>query len=81
MEVVTADGDTEGREDLAHKAVQRKNRLGARLFKIEGYYRTGQYHWGDEGLLRLFRETYYGPNLDIYDGEAPLVFNSRVGRN
>ena len=74
VEVVTADGDTE-----VLRGLERTKLYSAKIdwehdwFKIEGYYRTGQYHWGDEGdFFGLFRETYYGPNLDIYDGEAPL---------
>lgn len=42
-------------------------------FRLEGFYRTGHYHWGDEGdFFGLYREAYYGPNLDTYNGRAPL---------
>lgn len=42
-------------------------------FKLEGFYRTGHYHWGDEGdLFGLYREANYGPSLDIYNGNAPF---------
>ena len=42
---------------------------------LRGYYRTGHYHWGDEGdFFGIYRETYYGPNLDTYQAEAPLGF-------
>jgi beta-galactosidase len=42
-------------------------------FTLDGYYRTGHYHWGDEGdLFGLYREAYYGPNIDIYNGLAPF---------
>ena len=45
----------------------------ARLANIDGFYRVGHYHWGDEGdLFGLYREAYYGPNLDTYDGVAPV---------
>ncbi len=45
------------------------------LFRLEGFYRTGHYHWGYEGdFFGLYREANYGPNLDIYNGEAPLGF-------
>ncbi|MDH4033827.1 MAG: glycosidase [candidate division Zixibacteria bacterium] len=44
-----------------------------RLFDVEGFYRTGHYHWGYEGdFFGLYREANYGPNIDIYNGEAPL---------
>ncbi len=42
-------------------------------FKLDGFYRTGHYHWGYEGdFFGLYREANYGPNIDIYNGEAPL---------
>ncbi len=42
-------------------------------FRLEGFYRTGHYHWGDEGdFFGLYKEANYGPNLDIYNGKAPL---------
>lgn len=44
-----------------------------RWFRMDGFYRTGHYHWGYEGdFFGLYREANYGPNLDIYNGEAPL---------
>ena len=43
-----------------------------KLFKLDGFYRTGHYHWGDEGdAFGLYPEANYGPNLDIYQGRAP----------
>jgi beta-galactosidase len=42
-------------------------------FRLDGYYRTGHYHWGNEGdFFGLYREANYGPNLDRYNGEAPF---------
>jgi beta-galactosidase len=42
-------------------------------FRLDGFYRTGHYHWGYEGdFFGLYREANYGPNIDIYNGEAPL---------
>ena len=47
----------------------------SRYFDLTGFYRTGHYHWGDEGdFFGLYPEANYGPNLDIYNGEAPLGF-------
>jgi hypothetical protein len=44
-----------------------------RLFRLDGFYRTGHYHWGYEGdFFGLYREANYGANIDIYNGEAPL---------
>lgn len=47
----------------------------AKLFKLTGFYRTGHYHWGNEGdFFGLYPEANYGPNIDIYNGEAPFGF-------
>jgi hypothetical protein len=45
------------------------------LFNLNGFYRTGHYHWGYEGdFFGLYPEANYGPNIDIYNGIAPLGF-------
>lgn len=42
----------------------------AKDFDLRGFYRTGHYHWGYEGdIFGLYPAAYYGPNLDIYNGE------------
>jgi beta-galactosidase len=44
-------------------------------FRLEGFYRTGHYHWATEGdLFGLYRESNYGANIDIYNADAPLGF-------
>ncbi|MCG3154244.1 MAG: hypothetical protein DKINENOH_00838 [bacterium] len=44
-----------------------------RWFKLDGFYRTGHYHWGYEGdFFGLYREANYGPNIDLYNADAPL---------
>jgi len=48
-------------------------RWDEKLFKLDGFYRTGHYHWGYEGdFFGLYPEANYGPNLDIYNGKAPF---------
>ncbi len=43
------------------------------LFTLEGFYRRPHFHWGYEGdFFGLYREANYGPNLDIYNGDAPI---------
>lgn len=43
-----------------------------KMFRLEGFYRTGHYHWGYEGdFFGLYPEANYGPNIDIYNGLAP----------
>ncbi len=44
-------------------------------FNMNGFYRTGHYHWGYEGdFFGLYPEANYGPNIDIYNGIAPFGF-------
>ncbi len=46
-----------------------------RYFQLEGFYRTGHYHWGYEGdFFGLYRDAYYGTNTDVYDADAPVGF-------
>jgi len=46
-------------------------------FKLDGFYRTGHYHWAYEGdFFNLYPEANYGPNIDIYNGNAPLGFEA-----
>jgi hypothetical protein len=60
-------------EDVNRVQVYRASyRWDDKLFKLDGFYRTGHYHWGDEGdAFGLYPEANYGPNLDIYQGKAP----------
>lgn len=42
-------------------------------FNLNGFYRTGHYHWQYEGdFFGLYPEANYGPNMDIYNGLAPM---------
>ncbi len=44
-----------------------------RWFQLDGFYRTGHLHWGFEGdFFGLYRNAYYGENIDIYNGMAPI---------
>ena len=46
-----------------------------KYFDLNGFYRTGHYHWGYEGdFFGLYPEANYGPNIDIYNGVAPVGF-------
>lgn len=43
-----------------------------KLFNLKGFFRTGHYHWGYEGdFFGLYPEANYGPNIDIYNANAP----------
>lgn len=47
----------------------------SRYFQLDGFYRTGHYHWAYEGdFFGLYQEANYGPNIDTYNGDAPLGF-------
>ena len=66
---------------LQLNGIERLKVYGAKLswrdrwFNLDGFFRTGHYHWGYEGdFFGLYREANYGPNIDIYNGEAPLGF-------
>jgi hypothetical protein len=44
-------------------------------FNLNGFYRTGHYHWGYEGdFFGLYPEANYVPQIDIYNGIAPFGF-------
>jgi hypothetical protein len=44
-------------------------------FNLNGFYRTGHYHWGYEGdFFGLYPEANYGPMIDTYNGIAPFGF-------
>ena len=46
-----------------------------RWFNLEAFYRIGHLHWQYEGdFFGLYRDAYYGENIDIYNGEAPIGF-------
>ena len=52
-----------------------------RWFLLDGFYRTGHFHWGHEGdFFGLYREANYGPNLDTYDADAPIGFEVSAKR-
>ena len=41
-------------------------------FRLDGFHRTGHYHWGYEGdFFGLYQEANYGPNIDVYNAQAP----------
>lgn len=47
----------------------------SKWYDLNGFYRTGHYHWGYEGdFFGLYPEANYGPNIDIYNGIAPFGF-------
>ena len=52
-----------------------------RWFNLEGFYRTGHYHWAYEGdFFNLYPEANYGPQIDIYNAVAPFGFEAEFKR-
>ncbi len=73
---VQFDGGTEA-EDLSGiervKVYQGSVSWDEPWFRLDGFYRTGHLHWQFEGdFFGLYRNAYYGENIDIYNGEAPV---------
>ena len=70
---------TDGGETLLLDDIERLKVYSAsaswddRWFRLDGFYRSGHYHWSYEGdFFGLYREANYGPNVDIYNGLAPV---------
>lgn len=76
IQVMNADGTTTTMRDLNRIQVYNASYTwNQKYFDLHGFYRTGHYHWGYEGdLFGLYPEANYGPNMDIYNGEAPFGF-------
>ncbi len=66
-------GDMEALERV--KIYQAELSWDDQWFLLDGFYRTGHLHWGHEGdFFGLYRDAYYGANVDIYNGMAPVGF-------
>lgn len=72
---VTQNGNTVTTNPNRIQVYQASYSWDSKLFRLEGFYRTGHYHWGYEGdFFGLYPEANYGPNIDIYNGLAPNGF-------
>jgi hypothetical protein len=71
--LVDQDGDVFEAESLERvKVYQAELTWDDRWFMLDYFYRTGHLHWQYEGdFFGLYRDAYYGPNIDIYNGMAP----------
>lgn len=48
-------------------------------FNLNSFYRVGHNSWGYEGdFFGLYPEANYGPNIDIYNGNAPFGFEAEA---
>ncbi len=82
VQVRTDDGDVV-LQSVNRVQVYRANYLWEHeWFKMTGFYRTGHYHWGYEGdFFGLYPEANYGPQIDIYNGNAPFGFEFEMKKN
>ena len=72
---VTQSGNTVTTNPNRFQVYQAEYTWDHKFFSLEGFYRTGHYHWGYEGdFFGLYPEANYGPNIDIYNGNAPNGF-------
>ena len=73
---ITAGGEEIDIESLERvKIYQASVSWEDRWFQLDGFYRTGHLHWGFEGdFFGLYRNAFYGENIDIYNGMAPIGF-------
>lgn len=70
---IQTQGGTQAVDALNRVAVyQAEYTWNHKYFDLNGFYRTGHYHWGYEGdFFGLYPEANYGPNIDIYNALAP----------
>ena len=72
---VTQNGNTVSTNPNRVQVYQASYNWDHKFFSLDGFYRTGHYHWGYEGdFFGLYPEANYGPNIDIYNGLAPNGF-------
>jgi hypothetical protein len=71
---IVSEGESLELEDIERvKVYQASVTWDDRWFLLDGFYRTGHTHWGYEGdFFGLYRDAYYGENIDIYNGMAPI---------
>ncbi len=80
--VLTPDGSIELEDIQRLKVYSADISWVSQWFELDGFYRTGHYHWGYEGdFFGLYQEANYGPNIDVYNGEAPLGFELEMRRS
>lgn len=73
--VKTVDGSTTLNSEDRIALYRASYNWNAKYFNLTGFYRTGHYHWEYEGdFFGLYPEANYGPNIDIYNGAAPVGF-------
>jgi hypothetical protein len=84
IQVETPNGVTTITDNNRLRVYNAEFEWNAKDFDMRGFYRTGHYHWSYEGdFFNLYPEAYYGPNLDIYNGNwisgIDVVDEARLG--
>lgn len=75
VEVLTPNGITDLQDVNRVMVYNASYTWNHRYFDLDGFYRTGRYHWGYEGdFFGLYPEANYGDQIDIYNGIAPFGF-------
>jgi len=75
IEVTTANGDINIPSFNRLQVYRSSYKWNHKWFSMDGFYRTGHYHWGSEGdFFGLYPESNYGPQIDLYNGLAPFGF-------
>ncbi|MDY3351417.1 glycoside hydrolase family 2 TIM barrel-domain containing protein [Riemerella anatipestifer] len=82
MQVMTPDGLAMVKDNNRFQVYNAGYHWNNKWFDLDGFFRTGHYHWGYEGdLFGLYQEANYGPNMDIYNGIAPFGFEFTGKKN
>lgn len=82
IEVVGPDGNVTLRDVNRVQLYRASYDWNHEYFDLNGFYRTGHYHWGYEGdFFGLYPEANYGPILDVYNGIAPFGFEAEGKKN
>jgi hypothetical protein len=81
VEVNTTDGSVNVQSINRVQVYKGSYSWNHKWFTMDGFYRTGHYHWGYEGdFFGLYPEANYGPVMDIYNGAAPFGFEVEAKR-
>ena len=71
---VDSSGDTVSLQSLERVRVYGSSiEWNGKNASINGYFRRGHYHWGDEGdFFGLYKEAHYGASPDTYNADVPI---------
>ena len=74
--VIGTDGEDVVINDIERlKVYQAKIDWKSEYFDLEGFYRTGHFHWGFEGdFFSIYPEANYEPQVDMFNANAPNGF-------